>query len=80
MHELRNDRNGASSTNQNVSSLETRLLQLENLTGQVNPIIVRPPQNIAPIGVQPQQNTNLIPYTNANNPALQRLNQRQNGN
>ena len=74
LHELRNDRNGVSSANQNISSLDTRLLQLEQLTGQVNPIIVRPPQNVAPIGVQQQQNTGLIPCTNANNPALQRLN------
>ena len=70
LHELRKNRNGTPFTNQNISSLATRIPQLEQLTGQVKQLIIRPPQNIAPIGVQPQQNT-----TNAKNPVLQRLNQ-----
>ena len=68
LHELRNERNVTPFANQNISSLKTRLLQLEQLTGQVNPLIIRSPQNLAPIGVQP--------FTNANNLALQPLNQR----
>jgi len=59
LHELRNDRNPR---NSNISSLETRLQQLEQIAGQVNP----PTETriIAPV------------ITNGNNPALQRLNQR----
>ena len=59
LHELRNDRNPR---NSNISSLETRLQQLEQIAGQVTP----PTETriIAPV------------ITNGNNPALQRLNQR----
>ena len=71
LHELRSNRDGTAHDTQNVSSFATRLLQLEQLTGQAqNPTgatqIVQVPQQIAPVGV----------LNNANNPALQRLNQR----
>ena len=55
----------------NVSSAESRLLQLEKLASTIPPpqTFVASLQGVLQVGVHPQ-------YTNAIDPALQRLNQR----
>ena len=65
VHELRANRNDSS---QNVSSVETRLQQLENFATGVAPPTSSP--QIVPV------HQNIAQVSNANNPALQRLNQR----
>ena len=70
LHELRNIRIKTTPATQKVSSVESRLLQLEQLASTLPPPqpIVASHQGVSQVGVQPQ-------YTNANNPALQRINQ-----
>ena len=71
LHELRNNRSTTTPATQKVASVESQLLQLEQLASTLPPPqpIVAPHQGVSQVGVQPQ-------YTNATNPALQRLNQR----
>ena len=63
LHELRNGRNSNTPNSQGISSLEARLQQLEQIANQPNPTTET--RIVAPV------------ITNATNPALQRLNQRQ---
>ena len=71
LHELRNNRSTTTPATQKVSSVELLLLQLEQLVSTLPPpqTIVASHQGVSQVGVQPQ-------YTNATNPALQRLNHR----
>ena len=72
LHELRNNRSTTTPATQKVASVESRLLQLKQLASTLPPSqpIVASHQGVYEVGVQPQ-------YTNADNPALQRLNQRR---
>ena len=65
VHELRANRNDSS---QNISSLETRLQQLEQFASGVAP----PASSTQIVPVR----QNIAQVSNSNNPALQRLNQR----
>ena len=71
LHELRNNRSTAPAATQNLSSVELRLLQLEQLASTLPPTqsIDASLQVVSQVVVKPQ-------YTNATNPAFQRLNQR----
>ena len=71
LNELRNNRSTTTPATQKVASVESRLLQLEQLSSTLPPPqpIVASHQGVSQVGVQPQ-------YTNATNPVIQRLNQR----
>ena len=71
LHDLRNNMSTTTPATQNVASVESRLLQLEQLASTLPPPqpIVALHQGFYQVGVQPQ-------YTNTTNPSLQRLNQR----
>ena len=69
LHELRNNRSTTTPATQKVASVESRLLQLEQLSSTLPPPqpIVDSHQGVYQVGIKPQ-------YINATNPALQRLN------
>ena len=69
LHELRNNRSTTTPATQKVASVESRLLQLEQLSSTLPQpqLIVASYQGVSQVVVKPQ-------YTNATNPALQQLN------
>ena len=71
LHEVQNNRSTTAAATQKVASVESRLLNLEQLSSTLPPLrpIFASNQGVSQFGVQPQ-------YTNTTNPALKRLNQR----
>ena len=70
LHELRNSRGATPPATHKVASVESWVLQLEQLTSTLPPPqpVVASLQGVSQVGVQPQ-------YTNATNLALQQFNQ-----